>query len=83
MIRSYDWPHEIENIGAVDGIGHELAYFRYSEVKGCGAFVRSGKYPHKFGFFMLMLCTSGSVRMRINLDEYDAAAPAVIRIMPG
>lgn len=83
MIRSYDWPHGIEDIDAVDGIGRELAYFRYSEIVNRTGFVGADKYPRKFGFFMLLMCTSGRMKVRINLNEYDVAAPCMICIMPG
>ncbi len=83
MIRCYDWPHGMEDIDAVDGIERELAYFRYSEIRDSAGFVGADKYPRKFGFFMLLMCTSGRMKLRINLDEYDVAAPCMIRMMPG
>lgn len=81
MIQYYDWPHAIENLEAVDGVDRELAYFRYSEIRN--EFDSDNRYPRKFNFFMVVLCTSGHLKGRINLNEFSMESPSVIRIMPG
>lgn len=83
MIRNYDWPHDIADIASVDIIGHELAYFKYSEVKDHETVLQKGRDPHKLDFFVLMLCSAGSIHGRINLEEHDIASPSIVRIMPG
>lgn len=83
MIQYLDWLHNIADIASVDVIGHELAYFKYSEIKDFSELRQKGRGPHKFDFFVLMLCNAGRIRGRINLTEYDISSPSIVRIMPG
>ncbi len=83
MIQYCDWLHDMADTDSVDAIGHELAYFKYSEVNGHGKIASESRDPHKFEFFVLMLCTAGHVRGRINLTEHHIQSPSIVRIMPG
>jgi len=83
MIRYYDWLHDIADTASVDSIGHELAYFKYPEMKDQKGLLQKGGVPHKFDFFIFILCIGGSIRGRINLTEHYIESPSVVRIMPG
>ena len=39
--------------------------------------------PHKLQRAAIVLCTSGSCRIKINLEEYELRAPQLVTLMPG
>lgn len=41
------------------------------------------KEPHKLSHAIIVICTSGSCSMRINLVEYSVDSPRLLNLMPG
>lgn len=39
--------------------------------------------PHKLTHAVIIICTSGSARIKVNLQEYNIEAPKLITLMPG
>lgn len=60
-------------------VGDELALFSFKH------FIDEleSNEPHKLQRAAIVLCTSGSCRIKINLEEYELRAPQLVTLMPG
>lgn len=86
MIQYYNWLPQIESFDGVDCIENEIAIFSYRDIVGQvdNAVYKVLKSPHKFEFFTMMLHTSGSAKIKIDMVEYDLSSPFnAVKIAPG
>lgn len=60
-------------------VGEDLALFSFKH------FIHEleSNEPHKMLRAAIVLCTSGSCRIKINLEEYELRAPQLVTLMPG
>lgn len=89
MIQYFDWLPQLEALPGVDSVENELVVFKYSEAMSQlldtmplnRDIMRS---PHKFDFFMFVNHTSGSAKVKIDMEEYMLENPFnVVKIAPG
>lgn len=88
MIQYYDWLPEFEAMKSVAAIPNELALVSFSdiikEVEGGENYIKQMRAPHKFDFIMMIIHFAGSVKLKIDMVEYDLTEPNnFIRILPG
>lgn len=89
MIQYFDWLPQLEELESVDSIEKELAIFNFSEI--AQQLFDSIPYqtpwlstPHKFDFFMFIIHTSGSITVKIDMQEYELEDPYnVVKVAPG
>lgn len=89
MIQYFNWLPQLEALPYVDSIENELVLFQYSEIKRALLDSKPANYelmrtPHKFDFFMFVNHTHGSVKAKIDMEEYIVDGPYnVVHIAPG
>ncbi|MBQ4539705.1 MAG: hypothetical protein IJA37_00840, partial [Alistipes sp.] len=89
MIQYFNWLPQLEALPNVDSIENELVIFKYSDIKQTLLDGKPVNYelirtPHKFDFFMFVNHTSGSVKAKIDMEEYAIDGPYnVVKIAPG
>lgn len=89
MIQYFNWLPQLEALPNVDSIENELVIFRYSDIKQTLLDGKPVNYelirtPHKFDFFMFVEHMQGSVKVKIDMEEYDVDGPYnVLKLAPG
>ena len=89
MIQYFDWLPQLEALEGVDSIENELVLFRYKEVmprlmRDMPMHSDTMRNPHKFDFFIFVNHTAGSMKFKVDMEEYELANPFnMIKLAPG
>ena len=89
MVQYYEWIPFFENIKGVYSIDNQLAMFTYSEVvsqlkQRDFDYLEAMRRPHKFDFFLFVNHTSGGVKFKLDMEEYEVETGGnIITFTPG
>ena len=89
MVQYYEWIPFFENIEGFYSIDNQLAMFTYSELvsqlqQKKFDYLELMRSPHKFDFFLFINHTSGGVKFKLDMEEYEVEAGGnVITCTPG
>ena len=89
MVQYYEWIPFFENIKGVYSIDNQLAMFTYSELvsqlqQKNPTFLEDMRRPHKFDFFLFINHTSGGVKFKLDMEEYEVETGGnIITCTPG
>lgn len=89
MVQYYEWIPFFENIKGVYSIDNQLAMFTYSEVvsqlkQRNFDYLEAMRRPHKFDFFLFVNHTSGGVKFKLDMEEYEVETGGnIITFTPG
>lgn len=89
MVQYYEWIPFFENIKGVYSIDNQLAMFTYSEVvsqlkQRDSDYLEAMRRPHKFDFFLFVNHTSGGVKFKLDMEEYEVETGGnIITFTPG
>ncbi len=89
MVQYYEWIPFFENIEGFYSIDNQLAMFTYSELvsqlqQKNPTFLEDMRRPHKFDFFLFINHTSGGVKFKLDMEEYEVETGGnIITCAPG
>lgn len=89
MVQYYEWIPFFENIEGFYNIDNQLAMFTYSEVvsqlkQRDSDYLEAMRRPHKFDFFLFVNHTSGGVKFKLDMEEYEVETGGnIITFTPG
>lgn len=89
MVQYYEWIPFFENIKGFYNIDNQLAMFTYSELvsqlqQKNPTFLEDMRRPHKFDFFLFINHTSGGVKFKLDMEEYEVETGGnIITCTPG
>lgn len=89
MVQYYEWIPLFDNIKGFYNIDNQLAMFTYSEVvsqlqQKNPTFLEDMRRPHKFDFFLFINHTSGGVKFKLDMEEYEVETGGnIITCTPG
>ena len=89
MVQYYEWIPFFENIKGVYSIDNQLAMFTYSELvsqlqQRDSDYLEAMRRPHKFDFFLFVNHTSGGVKFKLDMEEYEVETGGnIITFTPG
>ena len=89
MVQYYEWIPFFENIKGFYSINNQLAMFTYSELvsqlqQKNPSFLEDMRRPHKFDFFLFVNHTSGGIKFKLDMEEYEVTEGGnVITCAPG
>ena len=89
MVQYYEWIPFFDNIKGFYNIDNQLAMFTYSEVvsqlkQKKFDYLELMRSPHKFDFFLFINHTSGGVKFKLDMEEYEVETGGnIITFTPG
>ena len=89
MVQYYEWIPLFDNIKGFYNIDNQLAMFTYSEVvsqlkQKKFDYLELMRSPHKFDFFLFVNHTSGGIKFKLDMEEYEVETGGnVITCAPG
>ena len=89
MVQYYEWIPFFENIKGFYNIDNQLAMFTYSELvsqlqQKNPTFLEDMRRPHKFDFYLFINHTSGGVKFKLDMEEYEVETGGnIITCTPG
>ena len=89
MVQYYEWIPFFENIKGFYNIDNQLAMFTYSELVSQlqhknPTFLEDMRRPHKFDFYLFINHTSGGVKFKLDMEEYEVETGGnIITCTPG
>ena len=89
MVQYYEWIPFFDNIKGFYNIDNQLAMFTYSELvsqlqQKNPTFLEDMRRPHKFDFFLFINHTSGGVKFKLDMEEYEVETGGnIITFTPG
>ena len=89
MVQYYEWIPLFDNIKGFYNIDNQLAMFTYSEVvsqlqQKKFDYLELMRSPHKFDFFLFVNHTSGGIKFKLDMEEYEVETGGnIITCTPG
>lgn len=89
MVQYYEWIPFFENIEGFYSIDNQLAMFTYSELvsqlqQRDFDYLETMRRPHKFDFYLFITHTSGGVKFKLDMEEYEVETGGnIITCTPG
>ena len=89
MVQYYEWIPFFENIKGFYNIDNQLAMFTYSELvsqlqQRDFDYLETMRRPHKFDFYLFINHTSGGVKFKLDMEEYEVETGGnIITCTPG
>ena len=89
MVQYYEWIPFFENIKGFYSIDNQLAMFTYSELvsqlqQKNPSFLEDMRRPHKFAYYIFINHTSGGVKFKLDMEEYEVETGGnIITCTPG
>ena len=76
MVQYFEWIPFFENIEGFYSIDNQLAMFTYSELvsqlqQRDFDYLETMRRPHKFDFYLFITHTSGGVKFKLDMEEYE------------